>query len=264
MSIIETRIARRISTVRQGPFPPELKKLIFEHPDLLSRSGKLYGDICSASPNNMIGACLAQKYMPTIATMLRAHQLPLPDTFKTPVVHIPEVPLFFIQHDLLSENGPKEEWIESNIITGPVMYKIICGKKVGLMYDGPYAGLLLRDHSGCKNPAEGMRAVRLFNNELFTLHSLPYHLKFIPTTDDFFLFKEELDAFIENEYCKLALRVAGINTESMNAIEVTQMAAEKTEGKVWLADMLSVAASEIGYPINPNTLNMTLPLSFTQ
>ena len=230
---------------------PELLALADTNLDLLNIR---HNDLCTHFPINLAGALVAQNLIQEI----NAHFLSI--NRKEIIPHdriikiLPSVEIF--------NTVDGESWDIPVRKSGTVLFKGVCGRRAGIVLDGPYSGLLVRGFADDTETTEtdliNMRAVRILDDVFFSADVTPYQviLNGLGFTTEQHLLVQKTMAY---RYTELALKSYGLNTSSMSATQMYEASQKLSNDDISHIDMIQYQCAHMGIPFDKNVLHYYTP-----
>ncbi len=237
------------------PLTQELQALSRLVPDLTAETG----EICEASVNNITGALFLKLRSEELQEIYKTSGAALPVEVRYPVEIIPDVPLMAPKHPHAVEFQDFGDTCDA------VLVKHSPGDKVGLVIEGPYAGLLVRSYRG-KRMCDQVRAIRLLNDEVFHPHILPYMPDVFPDPDlsdqENIALRKKVEKWFHYSYLKLVYDMAGIDTTQMSVAELLDWMPEFNNGKIvrpnfYLTEIMQALAAQLNLPLDARKMCFT-------
>lgn len=243
-----------------------IKPLSLELSDLVDMDPKLLGayrpSACEAAHTNFIASILVKLQQKDWEQRYEDRGFCVRPEVSRPISIVEgEVPL-------MVQDMQKGIWRSTDHVVGSkVVIKHACGGNMGLVIDGPYAGLLLKSYWKSKHD-NGMRAMRLLNEESIGYGMSPYD--FSKDQDDVVwrannkpwqdLIQFELDLFHELTRT-LRIRILskiypGYSEQDKSDDDIFQEMLYAEDNHIQLSDLLEDVSREADVPIVASNLHM--------
>ncbi len=143
------------------PMTREMESLFKIRPELIKRYA---GGLCPFSSGNFNGALLIKLNNEADRADLKRANLP-ENKMDNPFEIYDHVPVSI--YSGLSASHP------TGLEAERVLFKNLCGKKAGVVIEGPLTGLVLREDWGIRSD-QGLNAIKIWNDEIVDSNQYPY------------------------------------------------------------------------------------------